>query len=148
MLKPIHLLRHHGTNKQEKYPRNMPAIVHLTTNITHAMTSTSVASWVRVTWWRVSRLSALDIAPLPVILLRGCSGSCQYQDIADTELADMRIAVDTVIIKGLSVKYVIGFCRQFSTHCTCCLLLLDHHKTYPIKILCILCIIIPYHTSC
>ena len=25
MLKPIHLLRHHGTNKQEKYPRNMPA---------------------------------------------------------------------------------------------------------------------------
>ena len=63
----------------------------------------------------MSRLSALDIAPLPVILLRGCSGSCQYQDIADTELADMRIAMDTVIIEGLSVNYVIVFCQKSST---------------------------------
>ena len=35
MLKPIHLLRHHGTNKQEKYPRTMPAIVHSTTYNKH-----------------------------------------------------------------------------------------------------------------
>ena len=65
----------------------------------------------------------MDIAPLPVILLRGCSGCCQYQDIADTELADMRIAVDTVIIKGLSVNYVIGFCRKLSTQLILYLLL-------------------------
>ena len=69
------------------------------------------------------RLSALDIAPLPVILLRGCSGGCQYQDIVDSEVADMRIAMDTVIIKGLSVKYVIGFCRKLSTQLILYLLL-------------------------
>ena len=35
MLKPIHLLRHHGTNKQEKYPRNLAAIVNSTTYNKH-----------------------------------------------------------------------------------------------------------------
>ena len=87
MLKPIHLLRHHGTNKQEKYPRNMSASTsnnkHNTRHDQHQRGLVSAGHMVRGV---VSRLSALDIAPLPVILLRGCSGSCQYQDIADTEL--------------------------------------------------------------
>ena len=115
MLKPIHLLRHHGTNKQEKYPRNLAAS---TSNNKHNTRHDQHQQWPRECGSHgggVSRLSALDIAPLPVILLRGCSGCCQYQDIADTELADMRIAVDTVIIKGLFVKYVIGFCQKLST---------------------------------
>ena len=137
MLKPIHLLRHHGTNKQEKYPRTMPAIVHSTTynkhNTRHDQHQRGLVSAGHMVRGVVSRLSALDIAPLPVILLRGCSGCCQYQDIADTELADMRIAMDTVIIKGLSVNYVIGFCRKLSTQlilylltACCCRIIIKH----------------------